>query len=201
LRFEIAAGAVLAQNTAWTGAERALLGLARRGALSPEGVLGLSADELMSILKPAGTFRIKAAYLRSVAAAWRELDTGAPGREALLGVPGIGPETADCILLYAYGSPVFVADSYARRFLYRLGYPIDGSSYERSRLYAEGRLPREAPYLAEAHALVVEHCKRRCRVRPACDGYPLAPACAFALGATRKICEEDMSEEREMRLD
>ncbi|HPE90171.1 MAG TPA: DNA repair protein [Spirochaetales bacterium] len=177
LRFEIAVGAVLAQNTAWSGAERAVAAVAEAGALSPSPMLALPAGELEDLIKPAGTFRIKAGYLRGLASAWTELDEGVPTRGELLALPGIGFETADCVLLYAYGEPTFVADAYARRLLSRLGHAIDGRSYEGARRYAEDLLPLEAPYLAEAHALIVEHCKLRCRARPLCDGCPLATDC------------------------
>ncbi|HOZ73151.1 MAG TPA: DNA repair protein [Spirochaetales bacterium] len=182
LRFEIAVGAVLAQNTAWAGAERAVATLVARSSaaglpLSPQLLRSLAGGELEDMLRPAGTFRIKAGYLRSLASAWSELDEGVPTRDGLLALPGIGFETADCVLLYAYGVPAFVADAYARRLLSRLGYALDSSSYEGARHYAEERLPHEAPFLAEAHALIVEHCKLRCRSRPLCDGCPLATVC------------------------
>lgn len=179
LRFETAVGAVLAQNTAWSGAERAVASVAGTGALSPAGILGLSTSELEDLIKPAGTYRIKARYLRSLAEAWPRLDVGAPARGSLLALPGIGFETADCVLLYAYGVPVFIADAYARRLLSRLGHAVGSGSYEAARRYAEERLPRESTYLAEAHALVVEHCKRRCRALPLCEGCPLASDCGF----------------------
>jgi len=183
-RFEIAAGAVLAQNTAWIGADRAVVALVGRAtseglALSPELLLSLPDSELEELLRPAGTFRIKARYLRSLAEAWPELDAGTPSRKELLAVSGVGAETADCILLYAYGVPVFVADAYARRIMARLGIIRLGASYEATRAFAEAGLPKDAPYLAEAHALIVEHAKQRCRSKPRCEGCPLASRCSI----------------------
>ena len=179
LRFEIAVGAVLAQNTAWSGAERAVAAVAGAGALSPARILALETAELEDLIRPAGTYRIKARYLRSLAEAWVFLDASVPERASLLALPGIGLETAGCVQLYAYGVPVFIADAYARRLLSRLGHAVGSGSYETARRYAEARLPRESCYLAEAHALVVEHCKRRCRALPLCEDCPLASVCVF----------------------
>lgn len=184
LRFEIAVGAVLAQNTSWTGAERAVAALAARAAteglaLSPELLNNLSGEELEELLRPAGTFRIKARYLRSLAEAWPALDSGTPSREAFLAVPGIGDETADCILLYAYGVPVFVADAYARRVMARLGIIEPSLGYEATRSAAEAALPSDAPFLAEAHALIVEHAKLKCRSKPRCGDCPLTSRCEY----------------------
>ncbi len=186
LRFEIAAGAVLAQNTSWTGAERAVAALAARAStgrvsLSPELILSLPGGMLEELLRPAGTFRIKARYLRNLSEAWPALDSRTPSREALLAVPGVGRETADCILLYAYGVPVFVADAYARRVMARLGIIEPGQGYEATRSAAEAALPSDAPYLAEAHALIVEHAKRSCRSKPRCDDCPLTSRCLSSL--------------------
>jgi endonuclease-3 related protein len=178
-RFEIALGAVLAQNTAWRGASLALAALGERGLLDPEALLACPLEELEMLLRPAGTYARKAAYVRALAEAWPAFERSPPERHTLLALRGVGYETADCIGLYCYGDERFVADAYARRILGRIGLtPID-AGYERVRLYAEGELPAEAAYLAEAHALLVEHAKRFCRAKPACGSCPLAASCAF----------------------
>lgn len=176
-RFEIAAGAVLAQNTAWRGASLAVAALGRSACLSAEGVLSVDEDELAELLRPAGTYRRKARYLRALALAWPDIEAGVRDRDAMLGIEGIGYETADCILAYGYGEARFVADAYARRIMSRLGFIPAGSGYEPTRLYAEAALPADAPYLAEAHALLVEHAKRSCRAKPACGSCLLGDHC------------------------
>jgi endonuclease-3 related protein len=178
-------GAILAQNTAWRGASKAVAALAERGLLEPEAILKVDASELASILRPAGTFARKALYLKTLAAVWPDLDAGTPERTELLALRGIGHETADCILCYAYGQPRFVADAYARRIATRCGAAPaglgTGLGYEELRRLAEAELPADAGYLAEAHALLVEHAKRHCRARPLCSGCPLEASCPAAI--------------------
>ena len=177
-RFEIAVAAVLAQNTAWRGAAVACRNLWRAGLLSPEAMATSSPERLSELVMPAGTFRIKAGYLRAMAAEWPSIEASAePTRERLLGIDGIGYETADCILLYCFGVPVFIADAYARRILSRTGLVGSCDGYERVRRIAEASLPQEADYLCETHALLVEHAKRHCKARPDCKDCPLAPSC------------------------
>ena len=179
-RFEIAVGAVLAQNTAWRGASKATAALAARGFLSPATLLRAELSELEALLRPAGTYARKALYLKTLATAWPALDSGAPSRAELLTLRGIGYETADCILCYCYGEPRFVADAYARRIAARCGAAAPDLSYEALRLIAEAALGQDAAYLAEAHALLVEHAKRRCRAKPLCSGCALERDCPTA---------------------
>lgn len=179
-RFEIAVGAILAQNTAWRGASKATAALAARGLLSPAALLSAEASELEAHLRPAGTYARKALYLKTLAAAWPALDSGVPSRAELLALRGVGYETADCILCYCYGQPRFVADAYARRIAARCGAAAPGLGYEALRIIAEASLSSDAAYLAEAHALLVEHAKRRCRAKPLCSGCALEGACPTA---------------------
>ena len=180
-RFEIAVGAILAQNTAWKGASKAVAALAERSLLAPKAILEADALELAAILRPAGTFARKALYLKTLAAVCPDLDAGTPERTELLALRGIGHETADCILCYAYGQPCFVADAYARRIAVRCGAAPAGLGaglgYEELRRRAEVELPADASYLAEGHALLVEHAKRHCRARPLCSSCPLEASC------------------------
>lgn len=182
--FEMALGAVLVQHTQWTNAAQALTGLRAAPALAPDALLALDADTLERLLRPSGTFRIKARRVRALARWWldeRPHRIGASTaalRASLLGVHGIGPETADCILVYAFARPVFVADAYARHLFSRLGMDVitDGG-YETLRVEVERRLPADAGLLGEAHALVVAHGKAHCGARPRCVDCVLAAPC------------------------
>ena len=127
--FEVIVGAVLTQNTAWTNVERAIANLDAAGALSGEGLLALDHERLAALLRPSGYFNVKASRLRAVCA-WYVARGGHARlrhwptrrlRDALLGLHGVGPETADDILLYAFGRPVFVIDAYTRRLFLAAG--------------------------------------------------------------------------------
>ena len=179
-RFEIAAGAVLAQNTAWTGATKAILALHHAGFLSPGVLAGMDETLLGKTIQTAGTFKIKARYLKALAAAWPAFEITQPTRKQLLAIQGIGYETADCILLYCFGQPVFIGDAYARRILLRTGFFSSQQSYESTRRAAALVLPLDATYLAEAHALIDEHGKRCCRAKPLCKACTLARDCLDA---------------------
>lgn len=184
-RFEIMVGAVLTQNTAWTNVEKAIANLKRAHALSPEAIAGARHRQLADWLRPSGYFNIKAQRLRAFCR-WLIAQGGvrrlarrptAPLRAALLGVHGIGPETADDILLYAFERPVFVIDAYTRRIFQRLGV-IDGDEdYESLRRLFETRLDADVPLFNEYHALIVAHGKDICRSRPRCTGCCLGVCC------------------------
>jgi endonuclease-3 related protein len=179
--FEVVAGAVLAQNTAWRNAAAALARLKLAGALEPARILALDETALAEELKPAGTYRRKAKRLRAVCA-WY-LDAGGlaelerrplePLRDELLGVHGVGPETADAILCYAAGRPTPVVDAYARRVLGRHGLGPAEAPYEELRAWLSWALIPEQAAIEEFHALCVRagynHCKptARCTTCPA----------------------------------
>jgi endonuclease-3 related protein len=180
--FEIAVGAVLAQHTAWPNAARALRALRARGLLSPERLLAIPPATLARLIRPAGTYRPKARRLRAVArwllheaGGWRAVRRAplAPLRRRLLAMEGIGPETADAILLYAAGRPVFVADAYTRRILGRHGLLGAGVGYERARAFLERHLPSDPALFNEFHALLVAVGKTHCGPAPRCAGCPL----------------------------
>ena len=186
--FEIMVGAVLTQNTAWTNVEKAIANLKAAKALSPETIAATPHRRLAAWLKPSGYFNIKAKRLRSMCA-WlihkggtrkiARLPTGAL-RAELLQVHGIGPETADDILLYAFHRPVFVIDAYTRRIFTRLGL-IEGSEhYETLRHLFENALEADVVMFNEYHALIVAHGKNICRKRPMCGGCCLADDCAYS---------------------
>lgn len=191
--FEMMAGALLTQRTTWRNAARALAALRCAGALSPEVLAGLRTAELQALVRPAGTFRTKAARLQSMArwyidsGGWEVLAARSTPelRAALLGLSGVGPETADDILVYAFQRPVFVVDAYARRILSRYGWVGWDQPYERLSDAVASAIGRDTALLGEFHALLVEHGKRHCRATPRCIECPLASQCRTGVhGAT-----------------
>jgi len=181
--FEVAVGAILVQHTAWPGAARAIAALRAAGRLTPERLAALDAATLGALVRPAGTWRLKARRLLDFTR-WlldrfggdfrgpRRAPLG-PLRRELLRVPGLGPETADAILLYAAGRPVFVADAYARRVLSRHRFVPAGVGYEDARAFVEARLPSDPALFNELHALLVAVAKSNCRTVPICETCPL----------------------------
>ena len=184
--FEIMVGAVLTQNTAWVNVERAIANLRAADALSAEAIVAAHPKRLAKWLKPSGYFNVKAKRLRAFCrwlieqggvAALRRRSTEEL-RAALLAVHGIGPETADDILLYAFDRPVFVIDAYTRRIFRRLGH-IDGTEdYETLRRLFEDALGPDVPRYNEYHGLIVRHGKEVCRTVPRCGDCCLAVNCA-----------------------
>lgn len=192
--FEVMVGAVLTQNTAWVNVERAVAALSRAGLLRARALAGLRPERLAEFIRPAGTPRVKARRLQALCAwllgqggrARASRRSPAALRASLLAVHGVGPETADAILLYAFGVPVFVVDAYTRRVFSRLGAIGGHEPYESLRAWLQSALPAEVGLLNEYHALIVEHAKRRCRARaPLCEGCCLARRCAGARGERR----------------
>ncbi len=181
-RFEIVMGAVLTQNTAWTNVESALGRLRRARIRLPKDVRAVNRQRLAGLIRPAGYFNQKARKLRLIAAFFSR--PGAlsgrppPGRDDLLSLWGIGPETADSILLYAFRVPVFVVDAYTRRLLSRVGVLSGREGYEEIQGVFHRALGPSATVYNELHALIVAHAKRYCRARPLCRGCPVSP-CAW----------------------
>jgi len=159
-RFEICCGAVLTQNTAWPNVERALDLLAQAKLLSPGAVLSATDDRLETAIRSSGYFRAKAKKLRALSEFYLRLDGRTPTREALLGVWGIGPETADSIRLYAYKEVEMVVDAYTIRVLCHHGYRRPPLDYARAKHYCERHIPCSLESYQEFHALMVEHAKR-----------------------------------------
>jgi len=183
--FEIVVGAILTQNTAWTRVETAIGNLHAADLLQAKRLAAISREELEEMIRPAGTFRVKAAYLANVLdwlvgdydgdveAALRG-DTTAK-RAELLALRGVGRETADSILCYAGGHATFVVDAYTRRILANHGLWTGREDYDVIREWCEARLPRDADVLNEFHAQVVKVGKEFCRPRrPRCSECPLA---------------------------
>lgn len=184
-RFEIMVGAVLTQNTAWSNVERAIANLKRARALTPEAILRAPHRRLAAWIRPSGYFNVKAHRLKHLCR-WVLAQGGVSKiarwptdalRQALLAVHGIGPETADDILLYAFGRPVFVIDAYTRRIFARLGLIRGDEGYETLRQLFENALGPDVELFNEYHALIVRHGKDICRKRPLCHRCCLATDC------------------------
>ena len=187
--FEVMVGAVLTQNTAWVNVERGLGRLVQRlggpSDLDAEQILALREADLADCLRPVGYFNVKARRLRSFCAGYLDaggldglarLDTLAL-RHRLLAIHGVGPETADDMLLYAFDRPVFVVDAYTRRLGGRLGLLDGEAGYETIRHGFERALGPDVPLFNEYHALIVRHAKDVCRSRPRCEGCCLRRLC------------------------
>jgi len=166
--FEVMVGSILTQNTNWSNVEKALVNLQQKINLDAESILSLTQEELEACLKPSGYFRIKTQRLQ-VYCRWYLAQGGYQAlqqlstqklRQLLLAVHGIGPETADDILLYALDRPVFVIDAYTRRLLIRL-HMIKGSEhYEVLRRLFEESLPKRVDLYKQFHALIIMHGKQ-----------------------------------------
>lgn len=189
--FEVVVGAILTQAAAWTNVERAIGRLKAEDVLSPRAIREASRDRLAAIIRSAGYFNAKAVKLQAVCrhlgerygdSLERLFDQDAAAlRAELLGLYGIGEETADSIILYAAGKPSFVIDAYTRRILARVGVRPQGDSYAAHQALFMERLPPAAALYNEYHALLVRHGKDTCvKSRPRCAGCCLADICRHA---------------------
>ena len=186
--FEVMVGAILTQNTAWTNVEKAIANLREADALSVNAIISAKPAQLAEWLRPSGYFNIKAKRLQNFCRWYVEQggydalqvrDTNAL-RHALLSVNGVGAETADDMLLYAFERPVFVVDAYTRRLFSRLGLIEGKEGYEHLRQLVEehfGRSKQQTKLFNELHALIVIHAKAFCLKRPRCKGCPLGRRC------------------------
>jgi len=176
-------GCILAQNTRWDRVVPVIDRLKDHGVLAPSEFLRLDESSLAELLKGSGTYRRKAAYLRSAGGFMLSLGwNGSPGfvdmetgelRRKLLSLTGIGPETCDCILLYVLERPVFVVDAYTKRILSRHGLCAQKDSYETIQNLFHRSIAADVDVFKEYHALLVECAKRCCRPVPVCTGCPL----------------------------
>ena len=187
--IEMSLGAILVQNTNWTNAHLAVERLRKESLLNQRAILACPQDRLETTIRSSGYFRQKAVRLKTFCRWLVDHDgfdllrrrSTSDLRKSLLELSGIGPETADCILLYAFDRPVFVADGYARRIFERFGL-IDNrrsSDYEEIRVSVENTTRMDAKAFNEFHALLVTHGKNVCRPRPDCMVCDLAVACRF----------------------
>ncbi len=182
--LEIVVGAILTQNTAWSNVEKAISNLKAARLLSSSASLEhISSRTLSRLIRPAGYYNLKSSRLKNF---FRFLRTQSNGdlkalrrlravslRRKLLSVNGIGPETADSIMLYALGKPVFVVDAYTKRILSRHGLLCERAGYDDVQRIFEKNLPTDRRLFNEYHALIVRLGKERCRKVPRCGGCPL----------------------------
>ncbi len=183
--WEVIVGAILTQNTNWRNVERAIEHLRQNRLLSIAALKRVSRHHLALCIRPAGYHNQKADRLLAMAK-WLSARGGIAGlrrtptaklRSQLLSCPGIGPETADSILLYALNRPVFVVDAYTRRILRRLGLARGNESYSEIQSWFHQNLPRSSRLYNEYHALLVRLAKTHCRTNPICPNCPLERIC------------------------
>jgi len=187
--FEMAVGAILTQNTNWGNVEKAIANLREAEALSAVALCSLPRSELEKLINPSGFFRQKAERLQLFSGYLLDNYQGSLEsllrkplhllRQELLALKGIGPETADSILLYGGNHLTFVVDAYTSRLFSRLGCLQGGEKYEEIRSFFMQRLPADVDLYNEFHALIVRHCKDHCRKRPLCPGCPLEKICRY----------------------
>ena len=182
-RFEIIVGAILTQNTNWQNVEKAINNLKSAGCLNPQSLYEIPVEKLAELVRPAGYFNIKASRLKSFlnwlfdnySGSLEAVENNSIDilRQELLGVKGIGPETADSMILYAFEKPVFVVDAYTCRVLGRHTLIEEGADYEQIRDFFESNLTSDVALFNEYHALLVRVGKEHCRPRARCKGCPL----------------------------
>jgi endonuclease III related protein len=177
--YEIMVGAILTQNTAWINVEKALANF--EGKLAPELIETISIEELIKIIRPAGFFNQKAIYLKELTKWYKKYNYCVKKvqeqellglRKELLNTKGVGAETSDSILLYAFEFPTFVVDAYTKRLLSRMGIS-DMIKYDDIKALFEGNLPTDSMLFNHFHALIVINSKDYCRAKPKCTGCPL----------------------------
>jgi endonuclease-3 related protein len=183
--FEVMVGAILGKNTAWKNVEKAIQNLKTFELLDVRKIQELDQDTLALAIKPAGSGNVKAAKLKAFVAWFLERYGGDPERmkqarpdrlrEELLEIQGIGPETADAILLTALGIPTFVVDTYTHRVLTRHELALEGATYDDLKELAERELPRHAGTYSEVRALITAVGKEYCRPKARCEQCPLKP--------------------------
>ncbi len=181
--LEIMVGAVLTQNTSWRNVEKAIDNMRAKGLLDMDALHLMEEDRLADVIRPAGFYRVKSKRLKALITDihvrygasidhMRQVPTWQL-REHLLSVKGVGPETADSILLYALDRPVFVVDAYTKRFLKNHGLYEGSDDYHDVQKFFMDNLPRDTYIFNEFHALLVCLCQRYCKKRPSCPACPL----------------------------
>lgn len=181
--LEIMIGAILTQNTSWKNVERAIENLKAKGLISIEKLYDIKTEELAKIIKAAGFYNVKAKRLKNfVEVIWKKFHgkiedmmrvEGKILRNELLQIKGIGPETADSILLYALNKPFFVVDAYTKRFVLNHRLFNGRLDYDSLQKFFMENLPKDLYIYNEFHALIVALCQRYCKKRPLCSACPL----------------------------
>ncbi len=186
-KFEVCVGAILTQSTSWKNVEKAVSKLQGAGVLSLKGLIQTPKSELSNLIKSSLYHNVKAEKLKCFAdfvssdydgdiEALLSLPQGKL-RLTLLSIWGVGPETADSIILYAAKKPSFVVDTYTKRIFSRLGFLNGDESYDEVKKLFEENLPQKKPLHNEFHALIVEHAKQYCKKKPLCEDCPVYELC------------------------
>jgi endonuclease-3 related protein len=197
--FEVMVGAVLTQSTAWRNVEKAIDNLKAADALSPEALHQMPAEKIAALIRPSGYYNQKARKMKALVDWLAAEHQGNPEtlalsptgelRAQLLDLLGIGPETADSILLYAANRPVFVIDAYTRRIISRLGLAPQKNTYDEYQNLFMRNLPSDVSLFNEYHALLVRLGKTACRKEPGCDECCLFDICQYDKARLRKSCK------------
>lgn len=183
--IEMMIGAILVQNTNWSNVEKAIKRL--KPYLDPIPLEKLATDELAQIIRPSGFYNIKAKRIKAFLEWYKSYDydlnkarriDAEQLRAELLSIHGLGPETVDCMLVYAFDIPIFIVDAYARRIFERLGYDMP-AQYDAFRVLVESHLSNDVQLYNEYHALLVRHGKEHCKLKPLCASCPLQKQCAY----------------------
>lgn len=185
--FEVALGAILTQATSWRNVEKAMDNLKDAGAFMPEEIASISQPALERLIRPSRYFRMKAQKVRAFVEHIAErpmhvmFTQDVPElREELLSIYGVGPETADTIILYAAGKPSFVVDSYTYRLFSRLGWVTGRYNYDKLRALFMDNLPHDVDLFNQYHALIVSHGARVCHKKtPNCQECRLQALCSY----------------------
>ena len=192
-RFEIMIGAILTQNTAWTNVEKALFNLKKNKSMTVKTIVDIPIEKLKVMIQPSGFFNQKAIRLKILANhIYKNYDSSLDNffnrdqqkiRDELLSLNGIGPETADSMILYAGNLPIFVVDAYTKRICKRIPIKIINESYDEIQQYFESELSKNntdkdtVSTYNELHALIVELAKNYCKTKPNCDNCPIKDCC------------------------
>jgi endonuclease-3 related protein len=171
--YEVIIGTILTQNTSWLSAEKALYNLNQLNVINPEKLLDLEDDVLKSAIRPAGFMNQKAKYIKDVTEFYISQDGKTPTRKEIISVKGVGNETADSVLLYAYKKPEFVIDTYTKRMMLHLGLVDEKISYMGMKKLFESSLTEDVAIYQEYHALIVEHAKKYYSKKPYAVNDPL----------------------------
>lgn len=174
-QFEIIIGAILTQNTSWKNVEKALSNLKKHNLININKIKKININKLKSLIKPAGFYNQKAERIKLITNFLTENKN--PTREQLLNLKGIGEETADSILLYAYNKPYFIIDAYTKRIMQRLNFKF--KDYKDLQKQFIKNIPKNSQIYKEFHALLVEHAKTNCKKTPNCNNCTLKRRCYF----------------------
>lgn len=177
-QFEICVGAILTQNTSWPLVEKALINLEKAKLLTPQAIHKVDVEKIKPLIRPAGYFNQKANYLKNFTEFFISLKPSQiPTRLEVLNVKGVGNETADSILLFAFKQPEFIVDAYTKRIFSRIGLIKQDATYLEVKEFFENALEKDIIIYQEYHALIVEHAKQHCTTKQKCKKCPISSFC------------------------